>query len=253
MFSNAIVKLPSKSLINGITTANLGKPDYYLALKQHEMYVNALIKCGLKVTVLPETEDFPDSVFVEDTAVVTPDWAIVCNPAEQSRNAETTYITPKLSGFFTTVFQITGSMFIEGGDIMLIDKTFYIGISKRTNMSGINQFEKLVNQLGYKVIPVTLNTMLHLKTGVNYLDNNNLLVAGEFISKPEFALFNKLIVPDNEMYAANSLCINGTVLVPYGFPVTLGLIKSCGYPVIELDMSEFRKIDGGLSCLSLRF
>jgi dimethylargininase len=136
---------------------------------------------------------------------------------------------------------------------MMTGTHFYIGLSERTNTSGSQQLIKILSDYGLSGSVVPLNKILHLKSGVSYLENNNLLVISAFIKRPEFSKFNLLPVDDDETYAANSLWINGKVLVPDGFPKTRQLIEKAGYETISVDVSEFRKLDGGLSCLSLRF
>ena len=142
---------------------------------------------------------------------------------------------------------------MEGGDVMMVGDTFYIGKSARTNDEGIKQFAEILGKYGHTVIEVPLEKVLHLKTGVNYLENNHMLVSGEFIDKPEFSSYIKHEIPEEEAYAANCIWVNDKVLVPAGYPTVEKIVKEIGYEVILVDTSEFRKIDGGLSCLSLRF
>ena len=142
---------------------------------------------------------------------------------------------------------------LEGGDVMMCGDTFYVGLSARTNEEGIKQFSDILGKYGYTVIAVPLEKVLHLKTGVNYLENNKMLVCGEFIDKAEFASYDKIVIPEDEAYAANCIWMNGTVIVPEGYPAVKAAVEAAGYPVLCVDTSEFRKIDGGLSCLSLRF
>lgn len=142
---------------------------------------------------------------------------------------------------------------LEGGDVMMVGDHFYIGRSNRTNEEGIRQIIEILNRYGLTGSEVPLKEVLHLKTGVNYIENNNMLVSGEFIHKPDFDKFNKIIVPEEEAYGSNCIWVNGTVIVAEGYPTVLSAVKAAGYPTITVDTSEFRKIDGGLSCLSLRF
>jgi dimethylargininase len=158
-----------------------------------------------------------------------------------------------LSEYYDSIEQILLPGTLEGGDIMMAGSHFYIGISSRTNPEGADQLIRILNKHNYTGSKVPLRKMLHLKSGISYLENNNLLVSGEFIKATEFDKFNKIIVDDDESYSANSLWINGKVLVPDGFPKTREKIEKAGYETIVLDVSEFRKVDGGLSCLSLRF
>jgi dimethylargininase len=251
--NHAIVRCPCPELVRGITTANLGEPDYDLALQQHYSYIKALESCGLTVTVLPSDSRFPDSVFIEDVALCTPRCAVVTRPGAPTRRDETDGIHAVLESFFESVEEITAPGTVEAGDIMMVGDHFYIGISERTNLPGAAQLIGILNKYGLTGSTVPLRTMLHLKTGVNYLDKNTLLITGELLSHSTFQHFNRIEVDPEEAYAANSLFINGTVLVPAGFPKTRHKIESAGYPVLPVDVSEFRKLDGGLSCLSLRF
>ena len=256
MFKNVIVKRPSKSIVNGITSApELGKPNYELALKQHDNYIEALKSCGVQVTTLDADERFPDSCFIEDTAVVTKNCAIICNPGAESRNKETEAIKKVIKQFFEEdkIEYITDPGTIEGGDVMMVGNHFYIGKSLRTNEEGARQFIQKLEKHGHTGSIVTLEEVLHLKTGLAYLENNNLLVAGEFIKKEEFKDFNKVIISEHESYSANCIWINGKVIVPYGYERTKKVIEDAGYEVVVVDTSEYRKLDGGLSCLSLRF
>jgi len=240
-------------MVNGISNANLGVPEYSKALVQHADYIDALKECGLQVTVLPADEEFPDSTFVEDAALLTRRCAILTNPGAPTRNQETRSILPAIRKFYTELEVIEAPGTIEGGDIMMVGDHFYIGLSERTNEAGAEQMITILNRYGLRGSVVELNEVLHLKTGLGYLENNNLLACGEFPGKPEFRQFNILQVDPDEAYAANSVWVNDTVLVPMGFPGTRDLIASAGYRIREVDVSEFQKLDGGLSCLSLRF
>lgn len=253
LFTKAIVKTPGKSFSKGITTAGLGPPDYQKALQQHQGYIQALEDCGLEVIVLPPNEDFPDSTFVEDPALITPKGAIITNPGIPSRKGEIKEIREVLQGYFPNLKEIREPGTLEGGDIMRIGSNYYIGLSSRTNQVGADQLINILLSFGLSGKVIELEKVLHLKTGVSYLEEDTLLAAGEFISKSEFKKYQILDVSRSERYAANSLWVNGTVLVPAGFPQTSKKIRSAGYPIKEIDMSEFQKMDGGLSCLSLRF
>lgn len=256
MFTHTIVRIPCSKVCDGITSApELGKPDYENALKQHAAYIEALKACGVVVKVLPADENFPDSCFVEDVAVVTKKCAVITNPGAPSRNHEIDSIREVLMEYYSedVIEKIQAPGTLEGGDVMMCGDIFYVGRSARTNAEGIRQFGEILGKYGYKVIEVPLEKVLHLKTGVNYLENNNMLVSGEFIDKEEFASYNKILIPEDEAYAANCIWMNGNVIVPEGYPRVLKAVKEAGYPVITVDTSEFKKIDGGLSCLSLRF
>lgn len=256
MFQNVIVRRPCRAMVEGITSnPQLGKPDYDLALKQHDSYIAALKQCGVQVTVLDADERYPDSCFVEDPAVITGKCAIITNPGAPSRNGEKDEIIGAIRKFFPEdkIESIQAPGTLEGGDVMMVGDHFYVGRSARTNAEGIRQFLAILERYGLSGSEVTLEEVLHLKTGVNYLENGNMLVSGEFVNKPEFAKYNRIEIPQEEAYAANCIWVNGTVIVPKGYPAVEAAVRGAGYPVILVDTSEYRKLDGGLSCLSLRF
>ena len=255
-FHNVIVRRPCRALTESITSGLYpGVPDYDLALTQHDAYISALKECGVQVTVLPADEAYPDSCFVEDPAVLTEQCAIITNPGAPSRKGETASIEDAVRKFYPEerIEHIKDPGTLEGGDVMMCGSHFFVGRSARTNEEGIRQFKEILEKYGYTCSEVKLEEVLHLKTGVNYLENNNLLVSGEFIDKPDFKDFNKYIIPEEEAYAANCIWVNDTVIVPEGYPAVLDAVRAMGYKTITVDTSEFRKLDGGLSCLSLRF
>ena len=253
-FSHIIARTPAKSLIHGLTSANLGKPDYQKALDQHNNYIRALQQCDVDITLLPADERFPDSVFVEDVALCTPHCAIITRPGAESRRNETEIIIDTIERFYPNkVEKITAPGTVEAGDIMMVEDHYYIGLSARTNQEGANQMIAILQKYGLTGSVVTLEKVLHLKTGLAYLENNNLLAAGEFITKPEFQHLNIIEIPEQESYAANCIWVNDRVIMPAGYPITKAKIEALGYQVIELDTSEYRKVDGGVSCMSLRF
>ena len=253
MFSHAIVRKPGRSMIKGITKANLGIPDYHIAVEQHKSYVSVLRHWGLKVKELEADENYPDSTFVEDTALLTPHCAIITNPGEPSRIGEIIGIKKVIQEYYSEIKEILSHGTVEAGDIMMVGNHYYIGLSELTNLNGAEQVIHILNKYGMSVSIIKLEKVLHLKTGLAYLEHNNLVVCGEFISNSEFKKFNTIEIPEEESYAANCVWINDKVLIPKGYPITSQKIRDAGYSIAEIDVSEFRKLDGGLSCLSLRF
>ena len=257
MFTKAITRKPCRALIDGIATGQFceGTPDYENAVRQHDKYVETLRGLGLEVTDLEADERFPDSCFVEDPAVVMERCAVITNPARESRNGEKHEIIGTIRKFYTEdqIFHIEAPGTMEGGDVMRVGDHFYIGLSDRTNEEGARQFNEIVTKFGYTSSTVPVTEGLHLKDFVIYLENNNMLVTAVMNNMPAFKDFNRFVVEPEELYAINSLNINGTVLVPADCPKTLKLIEDLGYPVIPMDTGEFKKIDGSLTCLSLRF
>lgn len=227
-FSHCIVRCPSKSLIDGIASApELGKPDYKSALEEHDDCVAALKQCGVDVTVLPALEEYPDSCFVEDPAVITSKGAIITNPGVPSRNGEKKEIEPAIRQFFDDehIAHIEASGTLDGGDVMMVGDHFYVGRSARTNEEGLRQFIEILEGWGLSGSEVTLEHVLHLKTGVNFIENNTIPVSGEFIDKPDSKDFEKIVVPEDEAYGANCIWMNGTVIVPVGYPTVLKAIQ----------------------------
>ena len=255
-FSHVIVRRPCRAMVDGITSApELGKPDYELALKEHDDYIAALKQCDVDVTVLEADERYPDSCFVEDPALITRKCAIITNPGAASRNGEKNEIIGAVKKFFSDdqIEYIQSHGTLEGGDVMMVGDHFYVGRSARTNEEGIRQLTEILAKYGMTCSEVPLYEVLHLKTGVNYLEDNNMLVSGEFVEKPEFEKYNKVVIPEEEAYAANCIWVNDTVIVPAGYPTVLKAVQDLGYKTLLVDTSEYRKLDGGLSCLSLRF
>jgi dimethylargininase len=253
MFTKAIVRIPSRNIADGLTTSSLGLPDYPLTVNQHKEYINALNLCGLEVIILEPDDNFPDSTFVEDTAILIPHCAIITNPGAPSRKGEIIEISNILSGFIANVETIDYPGTLDGGDVMMVDKHFYIGLSERTSEQGAKQLISILEKYGMTGSTLAVENTLHLKSAVSYLEHKNLLADRDFLNEPEFQKFRLISVDDDESYAANSIWINDRVLVPKGFPKTKGRIEEAGYDTIVVDVSEFQKMDGGLSCLSLRF
>ena len=263
MFTRALLRKPCRNLVQGLSTAGLGIPDYEKALTQHAAYADALRACGLELTILAADENYPDSVFIEDTAVLAEKVAVITRPGAPSRRGEAVAAAGALAMVYDHLEYITAPGTLDGGDVLRAGDRFFIGISTRTNEAGARQLAVILAKNGYQPTLVPLRHALHLKTGIAYLENNRLLAGGEFVghspkgtgvtAQPLFSSFDIIPVPVGEEYAANSLWINGRVLVPAGFPLTQKIVERSGYETIALDVSEFRKLDGGLSCLSLRF
>jgi len=253
MFRHAITRLPCRALVHGLSTAGLGPPDVDLALAQHRAYVAALGECGVDVTVLEAQEIYPDSVFVEDSAICTSRCAILTRIGASSRRDEPVAIEPALKAHYDCVERLIDPGTLDGGDVMMVGTHFYVGVSARTNEAGAQQLIAILERYGLSGSIVGTGDVLHLKTGVAYLENGNLLAIDAMRERTEWHGLNVVRVPDGEAYAANSIWINGKVVMPAGFPRTQAAIAELGYKVLPVDTSEFRKLDGGVSCLSLRF
>lgn len=256
MFKRAIVRTPATNFADGLTTAQLSKPDVSSALLQHEAYCQALEDCGLELVRLPADVDHPDSTFVEDTAVLTRRSAILARPGAPSRLGEVAAIRETIERFYSSVHEIKSPGTLDGGDICESGSHFFIGISHRTNEHGARQLADFLAADGFTSSLVDIrcvSSILHLKSGIACLDNSDLIVMDEFASREEFSGYNLIRVPLEETYGCNCVLVNDRVLMPLGFPRLFDDLTLRGYVPLPLDMSEFRKMDGGLSCLSLRF
>ncbi len=254
-FTQAIARLPGSTLVSGITTATEGVPDFARAVEQHRHYREALERCGLAVTTLPADERFPDGCFVEDPAIVTPRGAIAMRPGAPSRLGEVESLIQALVPIFGDFARITAPGTVDGGDICEADGHYLIGVSARTNPAGAEQLAGLLADLGYSSGFVDIRPsrrLLHLKSGIAYLGDGRLVVTAD-VPRDALGLYELIDVPETERYAANCIRVNERVLIAAGYPRTRAAIEDCGYTTVALEMSEFRKLDGGLSCLSLRF
>jgi dimethylargininase len=256
LFTRAIVRPPGANFSAGLTTVSLGIPSHHLALTQHAAYCEALVSCGLNVTTLPVDNDYADSTFVEDTAIVTERGAIIMRPGADTRRGEIASISNELAKSYDSVASIESPGTVDGGDICEAGGHFFIGISERTNAAGANQLSRLLWDLGYSSELVDIRGIkgiLHLKSGIAHLGGNKLVVIDALADRERFRNYEMIKVHPSEEYAANCVGINGSVLIATGFPGFEKQLKERGYHTISLEMSEFQKMDGGLSCLSLRF
>jgi dimethylargininase len=256
VFTKAIVRPPGANFANGLTGVDLGKPDYELALEQHDAYCRALENCGLSLIRLPPDERYPDSTFVEDTAVLTARGAVVAQPGAPSRLGEIDDVEPVLQNFFTRFYAIQDEGRLDGGDVCEAGNHFFIGVSRRTNEAGAAQLAEFLDAMGYGATLIdirSLGNILHLKSGLAFLGGNRLAVIDELKDLEQFSGYDLVEVEPAEAYAANCLVVNDRILLASGFQHFQDRLQKLGYETIALDMSEFQKMDGGLSCLSLRF
>jgi dimethylargininase len=256
LFTKAIVRIPAINFSEGLTTVDLGVPDYEQALLQHACYCDALRECGLAVTTLPADPACPDSTFVEDTAVLTERVAVLTRPGAAGRQGEVAGIAPVINGFFSSTVTIEPPGTLDGGDICEAEQHFFIGLSHRTNEEGAAQLTAHLARVGYTASCLDIRAMgsiLHLKSGVCYIGDNTLVVMEEMANHEQFRVYDRISIPAEEAYAANCVSVNDHVLVAAGFPNVLVSLSKRGFNPLVLEMSEFRKMDGGLSCLSLRF
>jgi dimethylargininase len=247
MFTHAIARKPGANFFRGITTAKNESHSYELIVSQHEAYLEALRSFGLEVIVLNSLPGYPDAYFVEDTAVVTPQVAVVTIPGAISRRGEADAIAPVLVNY-RKIKRIQPPGTVDGGDVLMVGNHFIIGISERTNTEGAEQLGKILQSFGNTWVTVPVRSGLHLKSSVNLVGENVLLLSREYTGLEELKRFEKIIVDENEKPACNTLWINDHLMVPRGFQATRKKLETTGY-----DISEVNKMDGGLTCMSIRF
>jgi dimethylargininase len=259
-FTRAIVRPPARTFASGLSSAAEGPPDLDEALDQHARYAQALSDCGLEVTNLDPDDVYPDSTFVEDTAVMTERGAILMRPGAPSREGETASMRMCLRNFYPELPAIEAPGTVDGGDICEADGHYLIGVSARTNEHGARQLAQHLHRWGYtsSVIDIRANpALLHLKSGIAYLGDGLWVGQGsierELRSQTGIVVRDLITVTPEEAYAANCLRVNSAVLVAVGYPLLSEAVEARGCRVVALEVSEFRKMDGGLSCLSLRF
>lgn len=250
MYSKAIVRKPGENFADGITTSTLGSPNFKKALKQHTAYCDALRQCGVEVIVLEADLNYPDGCFVEDTAIVTEEMAVITKPGNSARLGEPESIAEILVKYKKLEYLFDKGR-LDGGDVMRVGKHFYIGRSNRTNEEGASQLGEILKKYGYSSSEIPLKNSLHLKSGVTHLGENRFVAIPEF--QPFFEVKNTIKIVEEESYAANCLNVNDHLLIAKGFPKTAMTLENLGFKIIPLDMSEFRKMDGSLTCLSLLF
>ena len=250
VFSHAIVRTPGPDAGDGLTTAALGKPIHALLLEQHAAYVQTLRDLGLTITQLPPLPGHPDAYFVEDAALIFPELAVLTRPGAPERRAEADALADTVATF-RPIHRLTAPATLDGGDVLVVHRTVFVGLSERTNTAGVEQLAALLP--GYTVVPVPVPAGLHLKSSVTRAGSNHLLLTRALAKRPEFKGHRHLIVPDDEAYAANILSLNGRLVMPRGFPRTQALLEQLELPLLLLDQSEVQKMDGALTCMSLRF
>ncbi len=253
-FDSAIVRTPGRSVVSGIRRDPGAVPDYDAILKEHAAYVAALCAAGVRVDILPPLEDFPDSVFVEDPALVFPEGAILLRPGVAARLGEAEHMRAPLQRHFTRVLELEGDEFADGGDVLVTPGEVLIGLSKRTTRKGAEALKRRLAELGRAArIAHTPERVLHFKTAASLLGEDTAMATRAMEAAGVFAGLKILVVPDGEEGAANVLRVNDTVFVGDCYPRTLELLGTAGFAARGLPIAEVAKLDAGLSCMSLRW
>jgi dimethylargininase len=253
-FTNIIVRQPSPAAVNGLRDVDQGNPDYPALELEHSTYIDAMKAAGIDVTILPSLRGYPDSIFVEDPALVFKQGAILLRPGAPSRLGESTEIEKTLGDLFDVVIALPEPGFVEGGDVLLTPDKVMIGLSERTDLPGAEALVKCLSALGRKgEIVQTPADVLHFKTDCSLLDDETVFTTRRLAASGVFDGFNTFFVPDGEEAAANALRVNDVVMVGADFPKSIELLDKLGYKTVPIPTTEIGKIDAGLSCMSLRW
>jgi dimethylargininase len=252
-FDNAVVRTPGRSVVRGILKNSSVVPEFDRVVAEHAAYVEALRLAGLNVEILPPLEAFPDSVFVEDPALVFTNGAVLLRPGAPTRLGESDEMRPVLQRLFKTVLELSGQQYADGGDVLTVSNGIFIGLSRRTNRQGAEALSDLLADLGLaaRIIDTPVGS-LHLKSAVSVLDEDTVLTSAPIEKSGIFHDYKQIISPDEEP-SAHALRINDIVFVPVHFPRTADLLSNHGYAVTPLQVTEIRKLDAGLPCMSLRW
>ena len=253
-FTHAVTRKPSATVVQGLRAVDTGAPDLAVFEQHHAAYVEALKSTGAEVITLEPLEAFPDSVFVEDAALCLQECAIAMRPGTPSRLGEAVVMAETLAGIYGEVLAIEGPGFIDGGDILTTEREILVGTSARTDAAGVEELRKLVPRFGYSVRELqTPKGVLHFKTDCSLLDEETILSTRRLADSGCFEGYRVLLVAEGEEPCANSIRFHDLVVMPDGFPKTEELLRGQGYKVCKIGNTEAAKLDGGMSCLSLRF
>lgn len=224
--------------------------DLDVARAQHGEYVQALKKLGCEVIELPAESDLPDSVFVEDTAFILDDVAVITRPGADSRKPETESISRALAPHIKLV-HVREPATVDGGDVLVLGRNIYIGLSTRSNPEAIDQLNELLGEYGYTVTGVEMHDCLHLKSAVTRVDDETLLINKDWVDVYHFDTFNLIEVDKSEPFAANCLPVGNSIIYPTSFPNTCAKLEEAGYNILTVDVSELAKAEGAVTCCSL--
>ena len=253
-FTHALCRMPSRSVTDGLRATDHGDPDPLAFAAEHAAYVSALRNAGCAVTLLPADEAFPDSVFIEDPALVLNGVAIVLRPGAPSRLGEAAALRPALVQTMRDVVDLQTDGFVDGGDILCTDDRVLLGLSARTNAQGADDLRPLVEAQGYTLeVLQTPPEILHFKTDSSLLDHETVLATPALAASGAFKGLKVIETPAGEEAAANAIRVNDQVFLSAGYPKTAERLAKAGYTITILNTSQAALVDGGLSCMSLRY
>ncbi|CCQ90571.1 putative N(G),N(G)-dimethylarginine dimethylaminohydrolase [Nitrospina gracilis 3/211] len=244
----ALVRPPAATFLQALSRHKKQVPiDFPLSLRQHRFYVETLVSLGVKVDVLEPLDAFPDSTFIEDNAIILDDMALLTSMSATSRRGETLQLKAAMERHYKVEI-LEPPVFVDGGDVLQVGSKIFVGQSTRTNSLAVEAIAKFTRR---PVVPIAVNGALHLKSAVSCLTGELLLIDPEKLDPAPFEDHSWIEVAHGESNAANCLTINGTVLMPSGYPETRALVEKRGLEVRAMPVSEFEKADGGLTCLSI--
>lgn len=247
----ALTHLPSPKMAECLLTFVERSPiDYERALRQHTGYCDALRKCGAGVLVLDVNARHPDGVFIEDTAVVLDEVALITRPGAAARRDETAAIEIELRKY-RTIERTASPATLEGGDVLRVGRTLLVGLSSRTNAAGAAALDAVARRFGYTVRIVAVHGSLHLKTACTALPDQRLLVNPAWVDVDALQGFEFVKVPAAEPWGANIACVGSNVVAAAEHAESNALLRQMGFAVCEVALDEFAKAEGGVTCLSL--
>lgn len=253
-FTHALCREPARSVVDGLRLENMGNPDYELMCRQHEIYIQALIEAGVTVNILPARDEFPDSVFVEDAALVLDGAAILMQPGAVSRAGEPIELLEDGRSFFKDIIQQDLGGPIDGGDILCFDDVVLVGMSARTSEQGADSLARIVADFGYELRKArTPETILHFKSHCSLLDERTAIATSELARSGCFDGFDVVIVPEDEPQGSNVIRVNDKIILSAEAPKTVAMLRAQGFDVLPVPTTEVAKIDGAVSCCSLRY
>jgi dimethylargininase len=252
IIQHAIVRDPDSDAAEGLTVQS-GPPLCLEQLQyQHAAYCDALAALGVKLIRLDPAPGFPDAYFVEDTAVVTPEIAIIARSGALQRRGEEQSVA-RVLGRYRKLTEISAPGTLDGGDVLIVGRQVFIGLSRRTNPQGAAQLARVLARYDYRCARVTVDDGLHLKSSLTCIGDRQLLLIAPWAARPEFEDYDKILVDPLEAHACNTLWINNHLIIPQGYPRTHALLTAAGKSIIELPTRQIHRMDGGLTCLSIRF
>lgn len=253
-FTRILARRPASNFADGITmSSHLGKPDYDNAIKQYDAYLQALHDLNLEMVTLPPDDRYPDGHFVEDPCVIFRDVAFMCRSGAKARAEEGASLKPYLSDL--RIMDTPEGAFIDGGDVLICADRVLVGLSERTNQAGVDALRAAFQTAQPDIIveAVPFEGVLHLKSGLTELAPNVLIHDPALKTSADLTWATIVTLPANEGYAADVMPVNDALVIAQGYPAALKIAQAFYDNVIELDMSEFQKMDGGLTCMSLRY